>query len=208
MGVVAFTPDGSIIASESGGLRRFDLEGGSELIRAEPWKKRWDFALSVDGRFLLSAGGDMGLGISEVVFEDLETGVSRVLASHGQQVMSVALDPAARRAITADSSGVIRVGPVTGEAPHWLMGHEGPVLSLAVHPNGTWIASGGEDGNHSALAHARRRTSTHVAARRAHRGDPRLDEPQSRGRSRGHRRLPDRDRPLLRMALSSRLLGG
>ena len=38
---------------------------------------------------------------------------------------------------------VVRAGPVTGEAPHLLLGHRAP--ALAVHPGGRWIASAGED---------------------------------------------------------------
>ena len=38
------------------------------------------------------------------------------------------------------------VGPVTGEAPQWLVGHEGDVNTVAVSPDGRWIASGGADG--------------------------------------------------------------
>ena len=39
----------------------------------------------------------------------------------------------------------IRVGPVTGEEPHLLMGHEGGVAHIAVSPDGRWIATGGGD---------------------------------------------------------------
>ncbi len=35
----------------------------------------------------------------------------------------------------------MRVGPITGETPHWLMGHEGGLADVAVHPDGQWIAS-------------------------------------------------------------------
>jgi WD40 repeat protein len=48
--------------------------------------------------------------------------------------------------ITVDSDNVIRVGPVTGEEPHLLLGQEGPITRLAVDPKGRWIASGGNDG--------------------------------------------------------------
>jgi WD40 repeat protein len=41
--------------------------------------------------------------------------------------------------------GEIRVGPVTGEEPHLLLGHESTVFSLAIDPLGRWIASGGND---------------------------------------------------------------
>ena len=39
----------------------------------------------------------------------------------------------------------MRVGPVTGEEPHLLIGHEGWIHALDVSPDGRWIASGGDD---------------------------------------------------------------
>ena len=47
-------------------------------------------------------------------------------------------------AVTCDTNGVIRVGPVTGEEPHLLFGHDGEAV-LAIDPLGRWIASGGQD---------------------------------------------------------------
>jgi WD40 repeat protein len=40
----------------------------------------------------------------------------------------------------------VRVGPVTGEEPHLLYGHDNDVTSVAVSPDGRWIASGSQDG--------------------------------------------------------------
>ena len=146
VGTVQFVGNGRLVTTESGALRLWQLEDGtSRKIREDPWKKAWTIDVSPDGRFLLSAGGDTERGISEVVFQDLETGESRTLSAHGDRVLAVALDPTGTIAVTGDSDGVGRVGPVTGEAPHLLFGHEGLVYSLAVGPEGRWIASGGED---------------------------------------------------------------
>ena len=38
-------------------------------------------------------------------------------------------------------SHVVRIGPVTGEEPHLLLGHTGTVWQVAVSPDGRWIAS-------------------------------------------------------------------
>ncbi len=147
-GGVAFAGDGGLVTTESGALLRWDLEDGtSRKIRDDPWKKSWAIDVSPDGRYLLSTGGDGETGIGEVVFQDLDTGESRILYSHGERVFAVALDPTGTIAATGDSDGVVRVGPVTGEAPHLLFGHEALVYGLAVGPEGRWIASGGEDEN-------------------------------------------------------------
>ncbi len=137
VGTVQFVGNGRLVTTESGALRLWQLEDGtSRKIREDPWKKAWTIDVSPDGRFLLSAGGDTERGISEVVFQDLETGESRTLSAHGDRVLAVALDPTGTIAVTGDSDGVVRVGPVTGEAPHLLFGHEGLVYSLAVGPEG------------------------------------------------------------------------
>ena len=41
---------------------------------------------------------------------------------------------------------MVRVGPVSGEEPHLLYGHQGPLWAVAFSPDGLWIASAGDDG--------------------------------------------------------------
>jgi len=47
--------------------------------------------------------------------------------------------------VTGDLDGVVRVGPISGETPHLLFGHELEISSVAVSPDGKWIASGSQD---------------------------------------------------------------
>ena len=43
--------------------------------------------------------------------------------------------------LTGDQQGIVRVGPIEGGEPHLLLGHAGPVGTVAVSPDGQWIAS-------------------------------------------------------------------
>ncbi len=45
-----------------------------------------------------------------------------------------------------DARGDVRVAPLAGGPPHFLLGHEGPIGRVAVSPDGRWIASAGVDG--------------------------------------------------------------
>jgi WD40 repeat protein len=47
--------------------------------------------------------------------------------------------------VTGGEDGVVRVGPVTGEEPHLLIGHKGPVIGLALSPDERWIASASDE---------------------------------------------------------------
>lgn len=50
--------------------------------------------------------------------------------------------------VTADHTGVIRVGPVTGGEPHLFLGHEKMLAyGLSVSPDGRWLASSDRSGN-------------------------------------------------------------
>jgi WD40 repeat protein len=55
------------------------------------------------------------------------------------------VDPSGQILVTGDIDGVVRAGPITGEEPHLLLGHEGMITSLAVSPDGRWIASATEE---------------------------------------------------------------
>jgi WD40 repeat protein len=125
----------------------WDIDSGEHEIVLEA--DVGGFVASADGNRLLLTEQGAGDGMQDPagcpLFFDLESGESIVLTSHGETVRSLALDRAGRVAVTGDRFGVIRVGRVTGEEPHLLLGHEGAVLLLAIDPQGRWIASSGDD---------------------------------------------------------------
>ena len=46
---------------------------------------------------------------------------------------------------TGDRDGEVRIGLADGGEPHLFLGHEGLVQTVAIDPQGRWIASGGQD---------------------------------------------------------------
>jgi WD40 repeat protein len=103
-------------------------------------------SLSADGRVALV--GDLhhlAAGCHSVELHDLSAGQHGVLPEFGACVKAVALDPSGRVAATGDQDGVVRVGRLSGDTPHLLYGHEGPVQHVAISPDLKWVASTGED---------------------------------------------------------------
>jgi serine/threonine protein kinase/WD40 repeat protein len=104
-------------------------------------------ATSRDGRYVagvISSGKsflDLVRSTSELVIYDSKTGKSSQIFSHGNRVFCVTFDPEATRVITGDIDGVVRVGPITGEIPHLLLGHSNKIKDIAVDLSGKWIAS-------------------------------------------------------------------
>jgi WD40 repeat protein len=141
---VAFLPDGGLLISSLGGLRRLDLETGSfELLLAQPGPA----FLGPDGRHVLllnSGNQDFPVGTASVY--DLQQRRAWPLATHGNQVTLMAWDPSGTRVVTGSRDGIVRVGPWTGEEPHLLIGHQGPIWGVRVDPTGRLVASTSEDG--------------------------------------------------------------
>jgi WD40 repeat protein len=127
-------PDDRLISSGPDGIRIWDLEDGS----FETFSERIGLIdVTRDGRFLLV--GLRGAN-QEAVLYDLEQGSSRQLDSHGYADY-LALGPAGRFAVTVGEAGVQgRVGPVTGETPHLIVGPEA-FRSPAVSPDGRWVTA-------------------------------------------------------------------
>ena len=109
--------------------------------------------MSRDGRFLTvhtsdasETEGAIRFRYEQLLLFDLVEGTSRRITSHGSRLGKVSrVDPSGRILVTGDIDGVVRVGPVTGEEPHLLIGHEGFITGLAVSPDGRWIASASDE---------------------------------------------------------------
>jgi WD40 repeat protein len=141
---VAFLPDGSLLVSGFGGLRRLDVETGSfELLLAQPGGA----FLAPDGRHLLllkTENVQEPVGTASVY--DLQERRGWPLSSHGDQVTLMAWDPSGKRVVTGSRDGTVRVGPVTGEEPHLLIGHRAPIWGVRIDPTGRFVGSTSHDG--------------------------------------------------------------
>lgn len=142
-----YSPDGTLFSGCDGAVYRWNLKDDSAeiLIRGKRWVS--SIATSNNGRYLAAAFSsakniyEMRDATSDLVLYDLKEGKNTAISSHGNRVFCVAFDPSNTRLITGDLDGIVRVGQITGGTPHLLLGHEGGIGDIAVHPGGMWIAS-------------------------------------------------------------------
>jgi len=141
---VAFMPDGRLLAAGPSGLRVWDLRSrNSTQLMDGPLALA---APSADGRYVVVLRAEMrpGGAVGRAAVYDMQTKRSWELAAHGSDVASAKW--ISGQVVTASRDGIVRVGSVTGEEPHLLMGHEGAVGGLAVTSDDRWIGSAGDDG--------------------------------------------------------------
>jgi len=144
-GYIEFTGGDDLLVESGRYLQRWDLAGVTPRMLDET-----DLSGPEHADFLaqdLSPDGDQVLFIRHrrLWIHDLEEDTSRELGSHGAMVVIAAFDPSGKIVVSGDAQGTVRVGPVTGEEPHLLVGHKPYVSAVAVSPDGHWIASGGTD---------------------------------------------------------------
>jgi WD40 repeat protein len=102
--------------------------------------------LSGDGRFLLAHTSDTvathNFRFERLFLFDLVAGTSHRITTHGDRLShAAALDPSGRLLVTGNVDGIVRVGPLTDEEPHLLIGHEEMITTVAISSDGRWIAS-------------------------------------------------------------------
>jgi WD40 repeat protein len=135
---VLFTPQGELVSAGPWGVRLWDIEAGTFEVLSD--KATWKLASSPDGNLLVASAWPLQEDRRPYVYNRAEK-QWRAVSTHGNRAVSVTLDPTGAILVTSQKD-IVRVGPLTGEEPHWLVGGSGPV---AVSPDGKWIASGGED---------------------------------------------------------------
>ncbi len=143
-----FGADGTLYESGPGGVFTIRLPDGLDgpaSVECIAPRTRARSHLAADRRTLALLSHDRdnprGFEFDRLELLDLESGALREIPSHGPHPFAAALDPTGRILATGDLDGVVRVGRATGEAPHLLPGHTGMVESLAISPDGRWIAS-------------------------------------------------------------------
>ena len=151
-GVPLWLPDGRLVSVGASGLRLWDVaKGSSRQLRAcrnaELLFDYFDMRATPDSRVIVivSSQGTKSGQTSTFSTLDLTTGAERAVTSHGNRALSFALDPTGATLVTGDADGLVRVGPFAGGEPHLLYGHTRAVTSVAVSPDGRWIASASDD---------------------------------------------------------------
>jgi WD40 repeat protein len=146
-GAAGFANDGRLLTGSTKGVVAWDIGTDEHEVLVDI--RVQEVVASNNGRRLLVTEEGEADGMQDPagspLFFDLDTGNVTDLVVHGVHVRTMAVDQDGTVAVTAGSDGDIRVGPVTGEEPHLLLGHDGEVLCLAVDPLGRWIASGAMD---------------------------------------------------------------
>jgi WD40 repeat protein/DNA-binding winged helix-turn-helix (wHTH) protein len=149
---LVFVDETTLYTAGDRGIRRWNLESGSNdlVVEATPGYHMLA-AFSSGGRFALAA--ERRLGRSDLshraLLLDLTKGTSRpsdqfgAFGSYGSGAR--ALHGSGMVAATGSLDGIVRVGRLSGEEPHLLIGHRGAIDFIEISPDLRWVATTGED---------------------------------------------------------------
>jgi WD40 repeat protein len=141
---VWFTGRDRMLAAVSGtGLVSVDLSSGATRVLAR-LPRIWRAMPSHDRRTVVARVAVEKQHRGPAFLIDLAKGTTVPLRTHGEQVLEVAFDPSGTVVATGSSDGTVRVGRVSGEEPHILLGQAGWIRSLAFSPDGRWLAAAGD----------------------------------------------------------------
>jgi WD40 repeat protein len=153
--LIDFVGDGRLLYSDAVRDIRWwnPADGSSSLVltrapRYPIWAKatrdgRYLFVTALTGASERDSSYISDTMTSGLTVFDLENHTSHAIPSHGNRLYSaLALDTPGTILATADRDGVTRVGPITGEEPHLLLGGPGHVRGVAISSDGRWIAAG------------------------------------------------------------------
>ncbi|MDR7381107.1 hypothetical protein [Promicromonospora iranensis] len=124
-------------------LQVWDLETGTErTVQAGQIDRIGSIAVSPDGRFVVSGGGEKTMRIW-----DLKTGIERtVYTEHSSRIGSIAVAPDGRHAVIGSYDGTLRLWDLFTETELTrFAGHTDVVRSVAVTPDGRRAISGSDD---------------------------------------------------------------
>jgi WD40 repeat protein len=139
---VEFTADGRLLVAIDDHLFTLDPDTGDRAVLVEGVGQ---FVLGRERDLILAAPRwEWNTGV--VTVHDMATGATTPLTSRGRWATGLALNAEGTIAVTGSHSGIIKVGPVTDEEPHRIVGPRSTVDALAVSPDGRTIAAGYRDG--------------------------------------------------------------
>jgi WD40 repeat protein len=115
------------------------------VVWAPDQEEHLEMSMNAEGQVALTRLSDWWSGCHPVELHDLETGEHRPLPEFGTCITAQAIDPSGRVAATGDRDGVVRVGRISGGAPHLLLGHAGAIDRMAISPDLRWIGSAGNE---------------------------------------------------------------
>jgi WD40 repeat protein len=140
-----FLNGGDLLAAGAAGLRRWSVESATfEQLFDEPVV---DLSLLPDKRSALLSVGERGSEARRIVAFDLieETEREIDLSRFGDRVTDCTVDPTGEILVCGDREGAVRIGRWDDGRPHLLLGHAGSIQSVAISPDGRWIATGSAD---------------------------------------------------------------
>lgn len=156
---LSMSGDEAATSCEDGSVRMWRTSGGAATAElrapAGAGVANWA-ALSPDGLRVAAALAD---GTARVWTREAPAGLfdeqPQTLSCHGREILCSVFAPVARsgakRLATASADGTCGVWELGGEGT-WrlvgrLRGHQGKVLAVDFSPDGTWLATGGQDGD-------------------------------------------------------------